>query len=61
MRGLTGVGEMAMNPQYSLPGLARFYMIGLSVKAFGMPMAAASGREVIQAICKEDGRRFKAA
>ena len=53
-------GEMVMNPQYSLPGLASFYMIGLWVKGFGVPLAAASGKEVIQKICKEDGRTFKA-
>jgi phytoene dehydrogenase-like protein len=52
-------GEMVMNPQYSLPGLDRFYMIGLWVKGFGVPMAAASGKEVIQEICKEDGSRFR--
>lgn len=53
-------GEMVMNPQYTLPGLDRFYMIGLWVKGFGVPMAAVSGKEVIQEICKEEGRRFKA-
>jgi phytoene dehydrogenase-like protein len=53
-------GEMVMNPQYSLPGLGNFYMTGLWVKGFGVPMAAASGKEVIQEICKEDGRRFRA-
>jgi hypothetical protein len=35
-------------------------MIGLWVKGFGVPMAAASGKEVIQEICKADGRKFKA-
>ena len=52
-------GEMVMKPQYSLPGLDRFYMIGLWVKGFGVPMAAASGKEVIQEICKEDGSKFR--
>jgi phytoene dehydrogenase-like protein len=52
-------GEMVMNPQYSLPGLDRFYMIGLWVKGFGVPMAAASGKEVIQKICSVDGNKFK--
>jgi hypothetical protein len=56
----TLAGKMVMNPQYSLPGLDRFYMIGLWVKGFGVPMAAASGKEVIQEICRADGRKFKA-
>ncbi|MFC1879045.1 phytoene desaturase family protein [Chloroflexota bacterium] len=54
-------GEMVMNPQYSLPGLDRFYMIGLWVKGFGVPMAAASGKEVMQKICRADGKKFAAA
>jgi phytoene dehydrogenase-like protein len=53
-------GEMVMNPQYSMPGLERFYMIGLWVKGFGVPLAAASGKEVIQEICKTDGKKFRA-
>ena len=51
--------EMVFNPQYTLPGLAGFYMTGQWVKGFGTPMAAASGKEVIQEICKADGKRFK--
>jgi hypothetical protein len=54
----TLAGEMVMNPQYCLPGLDCFYMIGLWVKGFGVPMAAASGIEVIQKICAEDGKKF---
>ena len=56
----TLAGEMVMNPQYTMPGLDHFYMIGLWVKGFGVPMAAASGKEVIQEICKVDGRKFQA-
>jgi phytoene dehydrogenase-like protein len=56
----TLAGEMVMNPQYALPGLDRFYMIGMWVKGFGVPMAAASGKEVIQVICKADGRKLTA-
>jgi phytoene dehydrogenase-like protein len=52
--------EMVFNPQYTLPGLAGFYMTGQWVKGFGTPMAAASGKEVIQMICKADGKRFRA-
>jgi len=53
-------GELVMNPQYTLPGLDGFYMIGQWVKGFGTPMAAASGKEVIQQICKAEGKRFAA-
>jgi hypothetical protein len=49
-----------MNPQYTLPGLADFYMIGQWVKGLGTPMAAASGKEVIQQVCRVDGVRFRA-
>ena len=53
-------GEMVMQPQYTLPGLDCFYMIGMWVKGFGVPMAAASGREVVQMMCRRAGRRFVA-
>ena len=56
----TLAADMVMNPQYTLPGLDRFYMIGQWVKGFGVPMAASSGKEVIQKICRANGRRFKA-
>jgi phytoene dehydrogenase-like protein len=56
----TFAGEMVMNPQYALPGLDGFYMIGQWVKGFGTPMAAASGKEVIQQICKVEGTKFVA-
>ena len=51
--------EMVFDPQYTLPGLEDFYMTGQWVKGFGTPLAAASGKEVIQKICKADGLRFK--
>jgi phytoene dehydrogenase-like protein len=54
-------GEMTMNPQYALPGLDNFYMTGQWVKGFGVPMAAMSGKEVIQEICKAEGRKFVVA
>lgn len=54
-------GEMTLNPQYALPGLDNFYMTGQWVKGFGVPMAAMSGKEVIQEICKCEGRKFIAA
>ena len=56
----TLAAEMVFSPQYTLPGLDDFYMIGQWVKGFGTPMAAASGKEVIQKICKADGRKFEA-
>ena len=52
--------EMVMHPQYTLPGLADFYMIGQWVKGLGTPTAAASGKEVIQQVCRTDGMKFKA-
>ena len=41
------------------PLLDGFYMTGLWVKGFGVPMAAAGGREVMQQLCKADGRQFR--
>ena len=35
-------------------------MIGQWVKGFGVPMAAASGKEAIQEVCKADGIQFRA-
>lgn len=52
-------GDMMMNPQYTLPGLNNFYMTGQWVKGFGIPMAAAGGKEVVQKICKDVGMKFK--
>ncbi len=56
----TLAADMVMKPQYGLPGLEDFYMTGQWVKGFGVPTAALSGKEVIQRICKDDGRGFKA-
>jgi hypothetical protein len=53
--------EMVMNPQYTLPGLDGFTMTGQWVKGLGTPMATASGKEVIQQVCKAEGKKFKAA
>jgi phytoene dehydrogenase-like protein len=45
----------------TLPGLEGLFMAGQWVEPGGMvPMAAVSGRNVIQMICSEDGRRFRA-
>jgi phytoene dehydrogenase-like protein len=56
----TLAAEMTMTPRYTLPGLDQFYMIGQWVKGFGVPLAASSGKEVIQALCTADGKRFRA-
>jgi phytoene dehydrogenase-like protein len=45
----------------TLPGLDNFYMAGQWVEPGGsVPLAAASGRSVIQMICHKDGKLFKA-
>ncbi|MBN2389525.1 MAG: NAD(P)/FAD-dependent oxidoreductase [Anaerolineae bacterium] len=49
--------DMVMKPQYALPGLDNFYMTGLWVKGFGVPMAAVSGKDVVREICKADGKK----
>jgi phytoene dehydrogenase-like protein len=44
-----------------LPGLGRFYMAGQWVEpGGGLPTVVKSGRNVMQLICKEDGRPFVA-
>ncbi|MGE5379400.1 MAG: phytoene desaturase family protein [Candidatus Saccharibacteria bacterium] len=43
----------------TLPGLANFYMAGQWAEgSIGLPTAAVSGRRVIKAVCKKDGRKF---
>ena len=45
----------------TLPGLDRFYMTGHWVEPpGGVPIAAQSGRNLAQIICKRDGKRFRA-
>jgi phytoene dehydrogenase-like protein len=45
----------------TLPRLGNFYMAGQWVEPGGsIPLAAASGRNVIQLICHEDGKKFTA-
>jgi phytoene dehydrogenase-like protein len=49
---ISGVGQ-------TLPGLANFYHCGQWVEPGGMvPMAAISGRNVVQLLCRADGRPF---
>lgn len=43
----------------TLPGLQRFYMCGQWVEpGGGLPTSIMSGRRLVQALCKEDGRKF---
>jgi phytoene dehydrogenase-like protein len=45
----------------TLPGLENFYMAGQWVEpGGGVPAAAMSGRQVMQKLCRRDGRRFVA-
>jgi phytoene dehydrogenase-like protein len=53
-------GQMTLKPQYRIPGLSGFYMTGQWVKGFGIPTAAMSGKEVIQALCKDQRMPFRA-
>jgi phytoene dehydrogenase-like protein len=44
----------------TLPGLRNFYMCGQWVEpGGGLPTGVMSGRRLIKAICKEDGKRFR--
>jgi len=43
----------------TLPGLKNFYMIGQWAGDHSLPIAAIGGRNLIQSICKSDGKRFK--
>jgi phytoene dehydrogenase-like protein len=52
MMNLLGVSK-------TLPGLHNFYMAGQWVEPGGMaPVVAVSGRNVVQMICRHDGRPF---
>jgi phytoene dehydrogenase-like protein len=43
-----------------LPGLANFYMCGQWVEpGGGLPTGVISGRRLVQALCKEDGKQFE--
>ncbi len=47
-------------PEYTLPGLENFYMVGQWVQpGGGLPSGVMTGRAVVQAICKKDKRKFK--
>ena len=43
----------------TLPGLQHFYMCGQWVEpGGGLPTSIASGRRLVQTMCKEDGKKF---
>jgi phytoene dehydrogenase-like protein len=45
----------------TLPGLENFYMVGQWVQpGGGLPSGVMTAREVLQAICKADGKKFQA-
>lgn len=50
---------MGKSFQKTLPGLANFYMLGQWTEpGGGLPPAAKCGRDIIQILCKEDGKQF---
>lgn len=52
-------GTMLKPMSQRLPGLENFYMCGQWVEpGGGLPTGIMSGRRLLQALCKEDGRRF---
>ncbi|MBD0734541.1 phytoene desaturase family protein [Streptomyces sp. CBMA29] len=44
-----------------LPGLRNFYLSGVWATSGGLIRAAAAGRHVMQYVCRDDGRTFRAA
>jgi phytoene dehydrogenase-like protein len=50
---LTGKGNVR-----TLPGLADFYMVGQSAGLPGLPSVAATGRNLVRYLCKQEKRRF---
>ena len=49
----------SMSLDKTLPGLENFYMVGQWVQAGGgLPSGVMTGREVIQKLCRKDGRKF---
>jgi len=53
-----GFSAMLKGLTRTLPGLESFYMVGHWAGGIGISTAAISGRQVIQRMCKRDGRRF---
>ena len=52
--------NMRRNPLRTLPGLAGFHMVGQWTAPFtGTVLGALTGRQLVQILCKQDGRRFR--
>ncbi len=52
-------GGMRLQMSKSLPGLSNFYMAGQWVEpGGGVPIAALSGRNVVQLLCRDEKRKF---
>ena len=52
--------QMMKGISKTLPGLANFYMVGQWVQAGGgLPSGVTTGRQVVQMICKDAGKRFR--
>jgi len=57
---ITPENLMDMQPLRNLPGLEDLFMVGQWTMPFtGTVMAALSGRQVIQIMCKKEGKKFK--
>jgi hypothetical protein len=53
---------MLLGIKKTLPGLDRFYQVGQWVEPGGsLPIAAMSGRNAVQMICRRDGKSFVTA
>jgi phytoene dehydrogenase-like protein len=52
---------MDLRVSKTLPGLSNFYMVGTWVLQSSLAIAAASGRQVTQIICKADQKQFVAS
>jgi hypothetical protein len=53
---------MNQSPVRALPGISDFYMVGQWTAPFtGTVMAALSGRQLVELLCRQDGKAFAAA
>jgi phytoene dehydrogenase-like protein len=56
---ITNANLFSMEPVRTLPGLDRLYMAGQWTAPYtGTVIAALSGRQIIQLMCKKDGKKF---
>jgi phytoene dehydrogenase-like protein len=58
--GMAGALFSGRRLSQTLPGLGSFYMVGQWAGVAGVPLVAAMGRGVVQAICRADRRSFTA-